>query len=96
MVDRRRTPDETVPAPEPLGLDPQLRTALRSLSPVDREALLLIAWEDLTPTRAARALRINPTAFRVRLLRARLQLREILTRSLGDPTRRVPRADHAH
>jgi RNA polymerase sigma-70 factor, ECF subfamily len=38
---------------------------------VDREALLLVAWEDLTPTQAAHSLGINPTAFRVRLLRAR-------------------------
>ena len=56
-------------------LDPALAEALRSLSHVDREALLLVAWEDLTPTRATRALGINPTAFRVRLLRARRRLR---------------------
>jgi RNA polymerase sigma-70 factor (ECF subfamily) len=61
-------------APEVSELDPELAAALRELSPVDREALLLVAWEDLTPTQAARALRINPTAFRVRLLRARRRL----------------------
>jgi RNA polymerase sigma-70 factor, ECF subfamily len=59
-------------------LDPALAAALRELSPLDREALLLVAWEDLTPTQAARALRINPTAFRVRLLRARRRLRALL------------------
>jgi RNA polymerase sigma factor (sigma-70 family) len=60
-------------APEPglPELDPELAYALRSLSSVDRAALLLVAWEDLTPTQAARSLGINPTAFRVRLLRAR-------------------------
>jgi RNA polymerase sigma factor (sigma-70 family) len=63
------------PAPELLELDPALGVALRSLSPVDREALLLVAWEDLTPTQAARSLDINPTAFRVRLLRARRRMR---------------------
>jgi RNA polymerase sigma-70 factor (ECF subfamily) len=58
-------------APEASELDPPLAAALRELSPLDREALLLTAWEELTPTEAARALGIKPTAFRVRLLRAR-------------------------
>ena len=62
-------------APEPAAavfeLDPQLAEALSELSPLDREAILLTAWEELTPTEAARALGIKPTAFRVRLLRAR-------------------------
>src|SRR6185295_6814003 len=57
-----------------LELDPELESALRSLSYGDREALLLVAWEDLTPTQAARSLGINPAAFRVRLLRARRRL----------------------
>jgi RNA polymerase sigma factor (sigma-70 family) len=65
----------TSPAPEVFELDPALAAALRDLSPLDREALLLVAWEDLTPTQAAHALRINPAAFRVRLLRARRRLR---------------------
>ena len=59
------------PAPDVFELDPQLAAALKELSPHDREALLLIAWEELTPTEAARSLGIKPTAFRVRLLRAR-------------------------
>jgi len=66
--------EPSVPAPELDGLDPQLDRALRSLSPADREALLLVAWEDLTPTQAARTLGVKPTAFRVRLLRARRRL----------------------
>ena len=69
------TPEPLVPAPEVGELDAELRKALLSLAPLDREALLLVAWEDLTPTQAARALGINPTAFRVRLLRARRRLR---------------------
>jgi RNA polymerase sigma-70 factor, ECF subfamily len=63
-----------IPAPELVELDPELGAALRSLSRVDREALLLVSWEDLTPTQAARSLGINPAAFRVRLLRARRRL----------------------
>jgi DNA-directed RNA polymerase specialized sigma24 family protein len=61
-----------------LELDPELGDTLRSLSPTDREALLLVAWEDLTPTQAARSLGIRPAAFRVRLLRARRRLRSRL------------------
>jgi len=57
--------------PELIELDPSLHRALRELSPLEREALLLTAWEDLTPSQAARALGVSATAFRVRLLRAR-------------------------
>jgi RNA polymerase sigma-70 factor (ECF subfamily) len=80
LADRRRT--RTVSAPDAvasetvvLELDAELEAALRSLSYADREALLLVAWEDLTPAQAARSLGINPAAFRVRLLRARRRLR---------------------
>jgi RNA polymerase sigma-70 factor (ECF subfamily) len=67
--------------PAPLELDASLDRALRDLSPADREALLLVAWEDFTPKQAARALGINPAAFRVRLLRARRRLRTRLERA---------------
>ena len=79
LADLRRTRtvrarEEAAQETEILELDPELDAALRSLSYGDREALLLVAWEDLTPTQAARSLGINPTAFRVRLLRARRRL----------------------
>jgi RNA polymerase sigma-70 factor (ECF subfamily) len=64
-----------VAAPEVEEFDPDLAKALRSLSRLDLEALLLVAWDDLTPKQAAKALGIHPTAFRVRLLRARRRLR---------------------
>jgi RNA polymerase sigma factor (sigma-70 family) len=70
---------------QPLELDPILSSALRRLSQLDREALLLVAWEDLTPRQAAKALGINPTAFRVRLLRARRRLRSSLERAQATP-----------
>jgi RNA polymerase sigma-70 factor (ECF subfamily) len=70
--------EPTIPAPELHELDPQLDRAIRSLGPADREALLLVAWEDLAPTQAARVLGLKPTAFRVRLLRARRRLRDAL------------------
>jgi RNA polymerase sigma-70 factor (ECF subfamily) len=62
------------PAPELRALDPELLAALRSLTNVDREALFLIAWEDLSPSLAAKSLGISKAAFRVRLHRARRRL----------------------
>jgi RNA polymerase sigma factor (sigma-70 family) len=70
---------------QPLELDPALDRALRGLSQLDRESLLLVAWEDLTPKQAAKALGINPTAFRVRLLRARRRLQASLEREQAAP-----------
>ncbi len=61
------------PAPR-VELDPELESALMRLSPIDREAILLVAWEDLTPQAAAAALGISRAAFRVRLHRARRRL----------------------
>jgi RNA polymerase sigma-70 factor (ECF subfamily) len=66
--------------PPELDLDPELALGLRALSEQDREALLLIAWDDLTPALAAATLGISATAFRVRLHRARRRLGDLLTR----------------
>lgn len=55
-----------------------LARAFRRLSSRDQEALALVAWDGLTPTEAARALEITPSAFSVRLSRARRRLREHL------------------
>jgi RNA polymerase sigma factor (sigma-70 family) len=66
-------PAPELPAPA-IELDGELELALRSLSAQDREALLLVAWEDLTPTAAAASLGISASAFRVRLHRARRRL----------------------
>jgi RNA polymerase sigma-70 factor (ECF subfamily) len=99
LSQRRREPGtvslEGVPeapfhAPEPVGLDGPLRVALLRLAAIDREALLLIAWEDLTPAQAARALGIHPVAFRVRLHRARRRAARALDACLLGPTLDVP------
>jgi RNA polymerase sigma-70 factor (ECF subfamily) len=84
LADRRRhgTPPADLDGVEPAAalpapiveLDPELERALRSLSDQDREALLLVAWEDLTPSTAAASVGISPAAFRVRLHRARRRL----------------------
>jgi len=44
----------------------------------------------------AEALDLSEANVKVRLLRARLQLREELTRVLGDPERRLIQSPHAH
>jgi len=57
------------------SLDPEVDRALGALSPNDREALLLVAWEELTPAEAAASLGVSAAAFRVRLHRARRRFR---------------------
>lgn len=73
----------------PLVTDPQadqnLAWALGALRPADREVLLLIAWEGLTPAQAAVSLGCSGAAFRVRLMRARRRLRAELE-GREDPT----------
>jgi len=60
--------------------------ALSGLSDGDRELLLLVGWEELTPTQAARVLEISPLAARSRLHRARRRLRALLaSEQAGDP-----------
>jgi RNA polymerase sigma-70 factor (ECF subfamily) len=57
-----------------------LLEALAGLAEADRELLMLIGWEELTPTQAARALGISPLAARTRLHRARRRLRARLAK----------------
>jgi RNA polymerase sigma factor (sigma-70 family) len=52
----------------------QVRGALASLDARDRELLVLVAWDGLTPQQAAAALGWKPGATRVRLHRARHRL----------------------
>lgn len=61
--------------------------ALAGLPESDRELLMLVGWEELTPTEAGRALGITPFAARTRLHRARRRLRA----RLGEERRRDPR-----
>jgi RNA polymerase sigma-70 factor (ECF subfamily) len=52
--------------------------AVRSLPPVEREVLLLVAWEHLTPAEVAVVLGVAPGTVRSRLHRARTTLRSVL------------------
>jgi DNA-directed RNA polymerase specialized sigma24 family protein len=79
--------------PAELDLDPDLARGLRGLAEKDREALLLIAWDDLTPALAAASLGISPTAFRVRLHRARRRLSDLLTEQTSAKPVSAPQAN---
>ncbi|HTA13246.1 MAG TPA: sigma-70 family RNA polymerase sigma factor [Solirubrobacteraceae bacterium] len=68
------------------GLDAALAGALARLSDGDRELLLLIAWDGLSPAEAAGVLQIKPATARVRLLRARRRLTQALAQDRSDPT----------
>lgn len=63
----------------------EIAAALAALRPKDREALLLVNWEALTPSQAAAALGESATAFRVRLHRARSRFRAALEKAEQPP-----------
>ncbi len=72
------------------ALGPALRTALAELPAAERELLLLVAWENLTPTEAAQVLGIPAGTARSRLHRARQRMDERLSGSpqaQDEPTR---------
>jgi RNA polymerase sigma-70 factor (ECF subfamily) len=56
----------------------ELRMALADLTEAEREMLLLVAWEGLSPTEAAEALGLTPVAARSRLHRARARAQATL------------------
>ena len=68
-----------------------LDRALSELDDKHRLVFLLRDVEGLSISETAEALGISEANTKVRLLRARLQLRELLTRSLGDPAHRINR-----
>lgn len=61
-----------------------LRRAVLSLTDDEREMLLLVAWEQLSPTEAAAVLSIPPATARTRLHRARQQIRRQLEQERGE------------
>lgn len=56
----------------------ELRAALAALNDTERELLLLVAWDGLTPSEAADALGLSPVAARSRLHRARTRAQAAL------------------
>src|ERR1051326_2671093 len=89
IADWRQSPDELVHKNEVRRL---LDEALAGLDEKHRLVFLLRDVEGLSVKETAQALRLTETNTKVRVPRARLQLGEALTRSLGDPDRRLQRA----
>lgn len=97
MLARLPRPDARLPPePEPADDVERVRKALATLGPRDRELLVLIAWDGLTPQQAATALGWTPGATRVRLHRARARLAATLAPAETVSIPRTPtRRDHA-
>jgi RNA polymerase sigma-70 factor, ECF subfamily len=93
IADWRQSPEQLVHKNEIRRL---LDDALTKLDEKHRLVFLLRDVEGLSVKEAAETLGLSEANTKVRLLRARLQLREQLTRTLGDPERRVTRGQHRH
>ncbi|NGO37864.1 sigma-70 family RNA polymerase sigma factor [Limisphaera ngatamarikiensis] len=93
IADWRADPEELVHRNEIRQL---LDQALAQLDEKYRLVFLLRDVEGLSVRETAELLGLSETNVKVRLLRARLQLREHLTRVLGDPARRLEPHPHHH
>jgi RNA polymerase sigma-70 factor (ECF subfamily) len=91
IADWRQSPDELVHRNETRRL---LEEALERLDEKHRLVFLLRDVEGLTVRETAEALGLSEVNVKVRLLRARLQLREQLTRVFGDQHRALNRGHH--
>ena len=91
IADWRQSPEELVRKNETQRL---LEDALGKLDEKHRLVFLLRDVEGLSVKETAEALGLSEANTKVRLLRARLQLRELLTRTLGDPAHRITSAHH--
>ena len=93
IADWRQSPEHLVEQNEVRRL---LDEALARLDEKHRLVFLLRDVEGLSVRETAEALDLSEGNVKVRLLRARLQLREELTRVLGDPARQLVRSHHHH
>jgi RNA polymerase sigma factor (sigma-70 family) len=69
---------ELATRPVPAGQAAEALRAMGGLGDEDRELLLLVSWEGLSPSQAAKVLEISSLAARSRLHRARRRLRALL------------------
>jgi RNA polymerase sigma-70 factor (ECF subfamily) len=93
IADWRQSPEELVRNNEVRRL---LDDALAELDENHRVVFLLRDVEGMSVRETAESLGLSEANVKVRLLRARLQLRERLTRKLGDPMRQLVRPGHSH
>ena len=91
IADWKESPPEMVHRAE---IRQFLEEALAQLDEKHRLVFLLRDVQGLSITETAEALGLSEANVKVRLLRARLQLRELLTRRLGDPATAL--APHVH
>jgi RNA polymerase sigma-70 factor (ECF subfamily) len=91
IADWRQSPEELVHRNEIRRL---LEEALDRLDEKHRLVFLLRDVEGLSVRETAEALGLSEVNVKVRLLRARLQLRERLTRVFGDPARALAHGHH--
>jgi len=91
IADWRQSPEELVQNSETRRL---LDEALQALDEKHRLVFVLRDVEGLSIKETADALELSEANTKVRLLRARLQLRELLTRSFGNPATRIYPAHH--
>ena len=93
IADWKQSPEQLVERNETRRL---LDDALAQLDDKHRLVFLLRDVEGFSVKETAAALGLSEANVKVRLLRARLQLRELLTRTLGDPESRIERVPHHH
>jgi len=92
IADWRENPDRLAQRKDTHRL---LDVAISELDPTHRAVFLLRDVEDLSVKETAKALGISEANVKVRLLRARMQLRERLTRAFGDEARSYKPGNHA-
>jgi RNA polymerase sigma-70 factor, ECF subfamily len=93
IADWRQSPEQLVERNETRRL---LDDALAKLDEKHRLVFVLRDVEGLSIGETAGALGLTESNVKMRLLRARLQLREELTRTLGDPATRLEGGHHSH
>jgi RNA polymerase sigma-70 factor, ECF subfamily len=91
IADWRQSPERLVEQNEVRRL---LDESLARLDEKHRLVFLLRDVEGLSIQETAGALDLSEANVKVRLIRARLQLREDLTRALGDPARQLVKSHH--
>lgn len=74
--------------------DDAMRDALTTLSGLDYEIVTLTAWDELTPREIAVVLGLSANVVRIRLHRARSNLRELLKRDQRLEARPAPATQH--
>jgi RNA polymerase sigma-70 factor (ECF subfamily) len=75
------------PATELSEIDRRLLAAIRDLPAAEREAFVLVAWDDLDSTRAAKVAGCSAATFRMRLHRARRRLKQRMASDHPFPSR---------